>query len=454
MHYPVLLWRLQALADNLDLVSANLKKSVWQPKRPKGDARAELLEDSTLWIGLEHTVLQTIQREKSKLEAEIKKLVAAKIDDKEVLSSAWKSYDKIRSDSQSLLRECLEIIGTLAIRDKDLDQKILRVADELIGHCFQTSKGILDYYLIVHGLGDAFSETHAHIVRLRFPEWSIWDLPLAAHEFGHVLIAVLSAKDKAQDIEDRHLSSFLDKQQELLKSQGNELSCMPPSAGQADAEWAQRRVRVLVADALATYLMGPAYACSAIMLRLSPFVGAQHDNPSDAQRAHVVISMLRWMNDAAAGKPYSDVIKTLEEFWDNTLLQNGTHNLNEGDKKYLAELAKAFGDVSLQFLHGSAMYPPGGEKDGWLNAMKWALEWQTDLKERQEPRMPAKPAGSLRDVLNATWFARLNLKEGAGLEEAHSKLAKVGRNLCDLLISPARSRGRGLSSPSSPAQRQ
>ncbi|MCU0896358.1 MAG: hypothetical protein MUC55_02540 [Burkholderiales bacterium] len=453
MHDPVLVARLKALSNNLEVVSTNLKDSAWQPKQPRPDTRAELLEKS-LWTGLETTVITAIRARQVELKKELAKLREAKAGDNQALTAAWKRYDQILRDSQSLLRECLEIIGTLAIRNKDLDQKILYVADELIRDCLTLTTGTLDYYLLVHGLGDTFSATRAHIIRLRFPEWTIWDLPLAAHELGHVVIALISAREKGGDEELRFLTPFIESQQQWLLTRDARLGALHASGGQDAvdaARWAAGRARALVADAFATFTMGPAYACAAIMLRLSPYVEASRDIPSDAERAHVVMSTLRWMNSAGskAAKPYGAIIERLDTDWQNALERcNPGCKLAADEMKQLADLAEHFGsEVCLQTLNGTAQYPASSSTDGWLRALEWSGWWGKQLEEGKALSLPENPAGKLRDVLNATWLCRLNAADADIPDSAYRELAQAAQDLCGVIIAAPFARGLVPSTP-------
>src|SRR5262249_16861778 len=173
------------------------------------------------------------------------------------------------------------------------------------------------YYFLVHGMDDTFTKTRVRIIRLRFPEWRIWDLPLAAHELGHVVIGEnLESEEKPENADQRILTPFIQRQRASLVRQDpgfKQMSMKRRSGVQQAAQWAESRIHEFLADAFATYTMGPAYACSAILLRLHPLIDAKDGRPSDAQRAHVILSMLKWMNDKApiTDPPYISIISRL-----------------------------------------------------------------------------------------------------------------------------------------------
>jgi hypothetical protein len=437
MEDPVLLSRLRTLSSSLDVVIQNLDDSQWQPKGPK-DTRAEWLEEA-LWIGMEKTISKAIRAMQTELNKEIEKLLSPET--KEASSAAWERYNHILRDSQSLLRECLEIIGTLAIRNKDLDQKILYVADELIRYCLKLTTGTLEYYLTVHGFEDTFTVAKAHIIRMRFPEWTIWDLPLIAHELGHVLIRIILAEERDRDL--RYLMPFLKEQQEALMNMDTELK------QNVDAErWAEGRIRKFMADAFATYTMGPAYACSAINLRFNPYVEAQRDAPSDAQRAHVVMSMLEWMNEsvplqtASHPKPYETVIGKLNEAWESTMNRSNSNcKIRAPDMEYVKSFTRHFAsEVCHNSLMPGAMYP----REGWVRAQEWCAEWIDQRENGKQLSLPQNLTGNLCDVLNATWLWRLFSDRRTEIVDRDlARVGQVGKDLCEeIIIKPPTGRGR------------
>jgi hypothetical protein len=251
-------------------------------------------------------------------------------------------------------------------------------------------------------------------------------------------------KDLEEDL--RTLSPFFDNQRDVLVAQDAELNQRNQAGGDSATEaglWASGRVRVLLADAFATYTMGPAYAYSAIMLRLSPAATAQRDRPSDAQRAQVILSMLNWMNKntGSVAEPYGGVIRQLEDIWDSALNRSNPQlKLTEDQKTYVSRLADRFGaDVSELAFSVTARYPPTQSEQGWTRAREWADQWLKQWKEGQTLSVPGNKTGKLRDVLNATWMCRSNIDGDPATSRdakirAHVALAEVGQDLCTAII--------------------
>lgn len=443
MNDPVLVSRLRSLWDDLDFVSEKLQSTAWLSEQPA--TRAEMLVDS-LWSGLELTLIKEINRQKRVLETIGNNITQPGVNNPADLTAAWTRYSKAFQESQLVLREALEIIGTLAIRNKDLDKRIWYVADELIRECLVLSTDDQDYYLMVHTMEDTVTKTTSRILRLRFPEWTIWDLPLAAHELGHVIVSKILYDETNVDQDRRVLEPFVKDLCESLVELNPQWNAQL-QAGGIRAEEAERYVKKHVheflADAFATYTMGPAYACSAILLRLNPSLEASLDRPSDAQRAHVILSMLEWADGTLLlSRPYRQIIEDLREYWNKTVDRvNPAGKLTTAYEEWLKQLAVSFGkEAGPNSLRRSALYPPSGERDGWPRALAWANTWITQLSSDGNLSEPDSSSENLRDVLNAAWFCRLQIvktiQQGNIVQQIRplKDLREVGQTLCNTIM--------------------
>jgi hypothetical protein len=451
MKDPVLNARIRSLWDDLALVKKNLEKVAWRNEQ-QADSRAEMDVDS-FWIGLETTLVKDIERQQAALEKIGREVFEAGDGNEAVINSAWTRYNKVLQVSRELLRECLEIIGALAIRNKDLDKRIWYIADELIRECLILSTGSEEYYLSIHGMQDTFTKTRSRILRLRFPEWTIWDLPLAAHELGHVVVWDILEDEKDDDEDERILTEFVNTHSDALIPVDEELTRMNQEGGSKaeDAKrWAEKRVHEFLADAFATYTMGPAYACSAILLRLNPGMAAQEGTPSDAQRAHVILSMLEWANSSLPlVDPYEKVIKELRGYWYETLSRvNPNGKLSAACETRLSELSSDFGKkAGRETLRKTALYPQTGDREGWIRAQAWAKEWLDKLTANEAPENQPVTSENLRDVLNATWFCRLQLVKSFDAEKQVrplKDLQHIGQEQCNLIMAK---KGKGTHVP-------
>jgi hypothetical protein len=233
-----------------------------------------------------------------------------------------------------------------------------------------------------------------------------------------------------EETETRKLTDFRDRLQNWLVEHYREL-------GEKGAEaWAGTRVRVLLADAFAAYIMGPAYACAAIILRLNPAFPAQRDRPSDVARAEVILSVLRALDKrGGVSRPYTGVIAALQEAWQSAVTQaENAVVLDPDGSAWLPKLATEFVDIiAPAFLYKGAVYPDSG----WTTAQQWANAWQDQRKKNADVGVP-EPEGKLRDVLNAAWLYRLQ-----NPLDDHREVAKAGQSLCTEIIEEPKRRQAG-----------
>jgi hypothetical protein len=128
--------------------------------------------------------------------------------------------------------------------------------------------------------------TGKSVFRFRFPEWTLWALPFAAHEVWHIALGEELIASLKGDIESANRPTT------LLDGE-NTQSCL--------------------ADAFATYTLGPAYAYAAIALLLDPA------RPADETRVCAILRALR--DDAASDdegptESYAMIANELRRAWD------------------------------------------------------------------------------------------------------------------------------------------
>lgn len=290
----------------------------------------------------------------------------------EVVAEAWEAYGKVLdAEAGRLFTEYVDLLGGLALRDAGLDEGICQMADELIRRCSMVGgRDPIWYSMTVPARREAMEETLARIIRLGFPEWTIWAVPLGAVEFGHVVV-----KQNAVD-----------------------LGVPEATNGEPDPDSVARAH--FLADTFATYALGPAYACAAILLRFNPLHGyeVRDRRPPDAKRAYVVFETLERMNEV--GGYYTDLITRLRKPWDAVLAR-----LNPGATPVEEDpVADDAVETMWNFLKSGAdesLYYGG---DRWLAINGW-------------PDHLIKPSGSetipwnagqheVRDLLTAAWDAR------------------------------------------------
>jgi hypothetical protein len=324
----------------------------------------------------------------------------------------WERYEGVYQQSQAVFRECLEVLGGLAFRDKKLDRNICRVADELIAHCAKTISGRPS--LTVPAPEEALNRTLGRIVRVPFPQWTIWTLPFTAHEYGHVVVN-----------EQEPLRQVFRKEVEARVADD-------AAAPSPEAAWrAQAHIGEFFADGFATYTLGPAYACAAVMTRFNPSAGHATGGaaPTCAERAGIIFGMLRRMDAAEGGlmRPYEKVVDHLEEAWRQVLARAtaGSAPAASGDR--LDRLVGTMWHTFSREFYPLARYPAG--EGGWKVAVEWSAGWQRDIADQRPLSLPAVDADSkLRNVLNAAWLCRL------GEPGASSDIAEAADRLCEAIL--------------------
>lgn len=351
----------------------------------------------TVREGFRRAIMNQI-REHSSLLRRIRDLLQSaeetnKINEKKLLlEKAWRRYREVYQQCQRFFSEYMEVIGGLAFRSS-VQGTIYELADALIRSCvLDTTQIFSSVSPTVPALPETLLKTLAHIIGLRFPEWTIWTLPITAHELGHVVIH-----------EDGKLKEFIEG---LAKEE------------KWTAENTKRRSRKhlteFIADAFATYVMGPSYAYSVVLLKFDP-TSASHDDddqPADVKRLHVVFTMLGLMDQEAGGmaKPYESIITQLKEHWGNMSKSAGQEDVFESsDKHQLEALVNDTWEAFYDCLRDSARYPHEGKDYGLEVAQGWSKRWSEQLKEGN-PLSIEKVSGlnTYRDVLNAAWFCRMD----------------------------------------------
>jgi hypothetical protein len=414
---PILAGRLAALEESLAGIAAT--RGLQAKLR-----EAHVVIRPEVWQGLERTIGGKAREQREAIE-KIRRRFQGTGDDQLQLASladAWSDYSRLSQQSQELFREFLEFLGGLAYRSRELDERICRIADALILSCSGETIGDQWQSMTVPAPQEVVNKTLAALVRLRFPERAIWTLPFAAHEFGHEVIGENGLRD------------FVDEQVKgWLRSRA------PSMRGR---RMTRRKVEFylneLFADAFATYYMGPCYACAAIHLRFDPSINEDDEHPSDLKRAHVILTMLGYMNEAAIDRPYSDLLRRLQSSWDAICRHVAMPRLDATETTRIEQLTRAAYRKFSNFFIASALYPTGGDS-GWLVANEWRERWDAEVHDgQQELSIPQiSEASSLRDVLNAAWLFRVYQDDVNAVNAVHNVALRFCEEIADEQQIPA-----------------
>jgi hypothetical protein len=217
------------------------------------------------------------------------------------------------------------------------------------------------------------------VIHRRVPDHGLWDLPVMAHEFGHVAAAGLASWDARGNQVLRPVDSWLDMFHGQQRSQATELFC----------------------DVFATYSMGPSYLCALVFHRLSPVADAQassnDSHPGDPSRIYAC----QWTLHRMRGSEVK-----LHPFDRPCALANHAWESMQATAPRSAQLTKDMqADLNTQ-LAGC-----------WIavttNLSSLAYQWSWIIRDLvsflESPVAPDMPDGfSPADALNAAWLVRLS----------------------------------------------
>ena len=416
------------LADRLSALEQSLERA----RDPSGWKTQLDLHNVVVEERIWGWAIQDIKKEVNRQVNELRDIREMSQDNDHV-AAAWRRYNEVHRASEGLFRDCLELIGGLALRDKLLDDQICQLTDELIvafaDAMFTYASPSIPAHL------ELPPRTLRRVVRMRFPEWTIWTLSLAAHEYGHIAIG-----------ETDELANYSLQRAKEAAELGSD-DAEDPTARAARLERMKRCAEVLIADAFATYTLGPAYACPALLLQFNPLPEEPRTGPGpfDLQRAELVLGILEGMGERAAGdNVFQFVLDELRSRWDQVRKppENGGPIILD-PVKVLQLFRTELGDI-----RPAVRYPTDRSDEnlqgGWLVAKEWEAHWQRQIDEFVPPlKVPANVSATskLRDALNAAWLCQLKTEP-----EMLPEIERAARDLCQQIISsrltPKRPRSR------------
>ena len=223
----------------------------------------------------------------------------------------------------------------------------------------------------------------AQIIRLRFPEIDIWNLPVAVHEFGHFVGPEICVT-VTEGLRRREAFPF----QEILDREITR-----------DYKW-WSFAHEQFADMFATYSVGPAYACACVLGRFDPRTA--HDDrgprhPSSAKRVELMMRTLQKMNqEAGLASPYAGILGELRRSWEAMLVAAQQHvTLDDAAAVELGQVFPEFYDLLAKYMRVLR-----------YAGMNRAQQLKPLLADGHEP----EPGGdvTIADVVNAAWLSRID----------------------------------------------
>jgi hypothetical protein len=326
-------------------------------------------------------VAARFDKEVTRLEASNAAL-KAKVTSGQPLNACWRELRKVQRDSSRVFDECLAFIQGALARKAELDGGICALTDDLLDDLAHLSDVLWGRFTLL-ATSEFYRET-AEIIRVRFPEVSLWSIPLAAHEFGHYVGPELrESQDGVGIYPFKVLLETSDKtRQAPLHTQ----------------QW--YHLQEHFSDLFATYTLGPAYAAAFILLRMNPSEAntATLTHPSGSRRVHGILWTLEKVDELAPSpmqRAFRDVTPLLRDVWQQSLRQVGApETLAPAEGALVAQqMNELFGLLVNAMPQRVAL----GRGD-WLRVEQLAA----DLAPATLPEQLTR-----RDVLNAAWLSRL-----------------------------------------------
>ena len=300
----------------------------------------------------------------------------------------WNDFDELlKEQAKPLFAEYVEFAGGLAMRDNALEDRVCQMTDELLKELSDVTKNALT----VPARQAALSTIMTSVIKVGFPEWTVWGIPLAGHEAG------LRIAEDDPTVKEHVEESGSGLSKELRKS--------------------------LFADIFATYTLGPAYACAAILLRFEPHhVLAVGDDPSDIDRAWLILKVLdslgqpgSWNDDTEQPTSYFETVRTLRDLWEEAVASLATPDPRAGERPDIQRFLKE----TWHFLVESSQFHPfngvrseaAERRDRWDEAGKLADYLVPPQAPGEDVQAPDFKRENVIELLTAAWRARLADKE-------------------------------------------
>lgn len=320
------------------------------------------------------------------------------------LEEDWETYRRKAKDCRGLFEEYVGLLQGVALRDAGFDSDLFRIADRLPS-LWRRPGGYSWRSMAVPAGQELLDQSAARVLRIGFPEWTVFALPLLQHEFGHVFLRLpLLQRPPAQATEGTTADGAL-----------GDLAAAPGGSGAGPAN-GNPTAAICIADAAALCVTGPAYACAVLFMRLEP-ADVQTEDDLTTRRAAVILEALKRI----AEKCPEDSPLTLMHLRLKTEWEKAVSVLGNIDAMHAAEQSVEVGKwvraawqvVTTEDPDCAPKLPP------W--AAKWAVAYNLSVELRRASRLQAAPEAidldsivstddprfALGLVLNAAWMVRV-----------------------------------------------
>jgi hypothetical protein len=326
----------------------------------------------------------------------------------------WREMAERERNARTIEREVLELLANVVTRERRVDAapaspeegpdspSVCALADALLRSLAEQT-GQQWNAAVVLGT-DPLLEWESEIVKVQFPDWGLWSLPLLGHEFGHL---VARGTPELQRFRVQQIGRF----------------GRPEPLSDEDAVALEQQLDELFADVFALYTLGPAFACAAMLLHFNPHEAAlrRGNHPTHAQRVATILEAIERANAATREGPtdrgrFALLIEDLQQRWQCSIEALSTSPVGQGSPWADLEIAKVWGQELFGIVDGSfrlgARYTP--ERWKWardrVEALRVALNRGDDMHRSthlvtEDERWPET---KLEDLLNLIWWARLS----------------------------------------------
>ena len=356
--------------------------------------------DGSVEADLHTWVAARVRLRVENLQGQVAALEAA-LDGGQRLDLCWRGYEAATLACEPLFEECLAVRQGVIAREAQLDSGICAIADRLLAEICEDADISWRRFTV---LGAAEAYTHlTDVIRVRFPDLSVWDLPVAAHELGH------------------HAAMKLERPtQGLAQSPFRELvAALPDECEQALEEY--------FADAFAALTVGPAYTCTCLLMRFEPHAAGEDGTPApDRDRAYVLLGVLRRAVAEGVRTHEAHASAKLDQvahLWDASFRATHGDGAPQADERLDRLVARLYAKLR-EALPSSARY-----RD---SVHERARELAPKLLG---PNYMAGPdaGGTVVEALNGAWLAHLEAGPDSGLR---GRVTRNARRLMDALLGP------------------
>jgi hypothetical protein len=308
---------------------------------------------------------------------------------------AWRLFTECVGKCQELFAEYLDLVRGVLVRDAGLDRDLFRIADDLVRRT--TIKEYRWESLTIPASRERRHMTAARLIRIGFPEWTVWMVPLAAGELGFIFA------DRYPDVDTEVIDAAFD---DVVAGRAGIEEGEPPID--------KTELRAWVADAFATCVTGPAYVWAAMLLRADPASAV------DQRRVAVMVDVLELLASELydPGGNFVEVADRTRTYWRVAVAQANTGQ-GPGEPSWVAEARRTVAAAVFDRVRSP------------LTADRWPVAAGLADRFLELPSVESIAGelhhGQLAEVLLAGWMARVRLARAGATDDLLRKLERLVR---------------------------